>query len=160
MSHKFKVGQAVVQAFRSLDCLVTYEIVSLMPACPRGEPQYLIQCRLKGMRRLVREGEVAAAFPSSALPTWAATSSDTPAVRAENHPILGSGGGASMIDPTNIESAPGRAEQAKRLIQEARLARMGTEPSISSIDQEMVFAQSSGAAPFSMGLVAAAMAET
>ncbi len=65
-----------------------------------------------------------------------------------------------MIDRTKIESAPGRAEQAKRLIQEARLARMRADPSISSIDQEMVFARSSGAAPFSMGLVATAMAET
>ncbi len=65
-----------------------------------------------------------------------------------------------MIDPTKIESAPGQAEQAKRLIQEARLARMGAEPSITSIEHEMVFAQSSGAAPFSMGLVATAMAET
>jgi hypothetical protein len=160
MSHKFKVGQAVVQAFRSLDCPATYQIVSLMPACSRGEPQYLIQCRLKGMRRLVREGEVAAAFPSSALPTWAETSSDTPAVRVENHPILGSGGGASMTGPASVGSAPGRAEQAKRLIQEARLARMRTDPSISSVDQEMVFAQSSGADTFPMGLVATAMAET
>ena len=160
MSHKFKVGQAVVQAFRSLDGSVTYQIVGLMPACLRGEPQYLIQCRLKGMRRLVREGEVAAAFPSSALPTWAATSSDTPAVRVESHTILESGAGASMTDPTNIKSAPARAEQAKRLIQEARLARMGTEPPISSIDHEMVFARSSGADTFPMGLAATAMAET
>lgn len=80
MSQKFKVGQAVVQAFRNLDHSVTYQIVRLMPACFRGEPQYLIQCRLKGTRRLVREEEIAAAFPSSALSAWAGTSSDTPAV--------------------------------------------------------------------------------
>jgi hypothetical protein len=63
MSHKLKVGQAVVQAFRGLDRSAAYQIVRLMPACTRGEPQYLIQCRLKGLRRLVREAEIAAAFP-------------------------------------------------------------------------------------------------
>ncbi len=98
MSHKFKVGQAVVQAFRSLDCPATYQIVGLVPACLRGEPQYLIQCRLKGVRRLVRESEVAAAFASSAFSAWAATSPNTPDVRVANHPNLESGEGASVTD--------------------------------------------------------------
>ena len=63
MSHKLKVGQAVVQAFRGLDRSMTYQIVRLMPACSQGEPQYLIRCRLKGIQRLVREAEIAPAFP-------------------------------------------------------------------------------------------------
>ena len=42
MSHELKIGQAVVQAFRSPDRSVTYQIVRLMPACDQGEPQYLI----------------------------------------------------------------------------------------------------------------------
>ena len=160
MSHGLKIGQAVVQAFRGRDRSVTYQIVGLLPACDRGEPQYLIQCRLKGVKRVVREGEVTAAFPSSALSDWAATSCDTPAVRVESHTILESGGGPSMTDPANLESAPARAEQAKRLIQEARLARMRADPSMSSMDQEVAFPRSSGADTVPMGLVATAMAET
>ncbi len=62
MSHRLKVGQTVVQAFRGLDRSVTYKVVRLMPVCDKGEPQYLIQCRMRGLRRLVREAEIAAAF--------------------------------------------------------------------------------------------------
>ncbi len=62
MSHTLKIGQAVVQAFRGSDRSVTYQIVRLMPLCDRGEPQYLIQCRTRGLRRLVREAEILAAF--------------------------------------------------------------------------------------------------
>jgi hypothetical protein len=62
MSHGLKIGQAVVPAFRCPDRSVTYQIVRLLPACDRGEPQYLIQCRTKGLRRLVRESEISAAF--------------------------------------------------------------------------------------------------
>lgn len=62
MSHKLKVGQAIVQAFRGGDQSVTFQIVRLEPACPRGEPQYLIRCPLKGHRRVVRETEIAPAF--------------------------------------------------------------------------------------------------
>lgn len=63
MSHGLKIGQAVVPAFRGLDRSVTYQIVRLMPAYNRGEPQYLIQCRSRGLRRLVREREISPAFP-------------------------------------------------------------------------------------------------
>ena len=62
MSHKLKVGQTVVQAFRGGDPSVTFQIVRLEPACPGGEPQYLIRCPLKGHRRVVRETEIAPAF--------------------------------------------------------------------------------------------------
>ncbi len=67
MSHKLKVGQAVVQSFRGLDRSVTYQIMQLMPPSANGEPQYLIQCRFKGQRRVVCEAEVKAAFPSPSL---------------------------------------------------------------------------------------------
>jgi hypothetical protein len=57
------VGQTVVQAYRGPDRSVTYQVVRLEPACFRGEPRYLIRCPRKGIRRLVREAEIAPAFP-------------------------------------------------------------------------------------------------
>lgn len=63
MSHKLRVGQTVVQAFRGLDRSITYQIVRLVSVCPKGEPQYLIRCREKGLQRIVQEGEIASAFP-------------------------------------------------------------------------------------------------
>ena len=63
MTHKLKVGQSVVQAYRGMDHTVMYQIVRLMPLCSKGTPQYLIACRIKGLQRLVREAEIKPAFP-------------------------------------------------------------------------------------------------
>jgi hypothetical protein len=62
MSHKLKVGQAVVPAFREMDGMALYQIVRLMPLCFLGQPQYMIRCRRKGAERLVRETEIKGAF--------------------------------------------------------------------------------------------------
>lgn len=63
MTHKLRIGQAVVPAFRGPDRTVTYEVVRLEPSCDRGEPRYLIRCRLRGLLRRVGEAEIVPAFP-------------------------------------------------------------------------------------------------
>ena len=63
MSHKFKMGQTVVQAFRGVDRSITYQVVRLEPPRTEGKPRYIIKCRLKGHQRLVQETEIVPAFP-------------------------------------------------------------------------------------------------
>ncbi len=60
--HKFKLKQAVVPARMEPEGRDIYEIVRLLPELPNGEPQYRIQGRESKTERVVREGEIKAAF--------------------------------------------------------------------------------------------------
>ena len=60
--HKFKLEQAVIPARMEREGRDIYEIVRLLPELPNGEPQYRIQGQDSKIERVVREGEIKAAF--------------------------------------------------------------------------------------------------
>lgn len=60
--HKFKLKQAVIPARMEREGRDIYEIVRLLPELPNREPQCRIQGRDSKIERVVREGEIKAAF--------------------------------------------------------------------------------------------------
>ena len=61
MGHKFKIGQSVVPKFLNREPEDVYEVVSLMPELPNGDPQYRVRAASTGVERVVREFEIKAA---------------------------------------------------------------------------------------------------
>jgi hypothetical protein len=58
-----KLGQAVVPAFRTGSASDLYEVTRLIDGGSSGSTRYQIRCRTRGIRRLVAEHEIRAAFP-------------------------------------------------------------------------------------------------